>query len=253
MAYYTFTVEGYHIDKTRSLIQDTDEVGGSLQVGSDKLPAQSRSNGKVGGGDWPIGFVFGPILVSQSTTPVALSYMIYNGDASKLPKSLADYTADLVGKAMESLIKGKPPEQADSSDQFDFPGGPKSDNANFDDSSWLETLEFVALAGFLFPDCDGFVAADTIGTIKRSWDALIDQAGGVTLHQSSRYPGSNSPTGCGGNSDYTVRWSVLRERASGPGPHSLRQFLATHQLSAKSGLRRLVPGETAISVRGLMS
>jgi hypothetical protein len=253
MAFYTFTVEGYHIDKTRSLIQDTDEVGGSLQVGSDKLPAQSRSNGSVGAGDWPIGFVFGPILASHPNTRVVLSYLIYNGDASKLPKSLADYSADLVGKAMESLIKGKSPEQADSSDYFDFPGDPNRDNPNFDDSSWLETLEFVALAGFLFPDCDGFVAAETIGTIKTSWDALIDQAGGVTLHQSARYPGSNSPTGCGGNSDYTVRWSVSRERVSGPGPHSLRQFLSLHQLSAKNGLRRLIPGEPAISVRGLMS
>ncbi len=253
MAFYTFTVEGYHIDKTRSLIQDTDEVGGSLQVGSDKLPAQSRSNGKVGGGDWPIGFVFEPILVSQSTTPVVLAYLIYNGDASKLPKDLADFSADLVGKAVNSLITAKSPEQYDLNDITAYPGAPDNANFNWDDPSWIKLLEFVTLASFIFPDCDGFVAGSTIAKVKNCWDAHIDQAGGVTLHQSVRYPGSDSPSGCGSNSDYSVRWSVLRERASGPGPHSLRQFLSIHQLSAKNGLRRLVPGETAISVRGLIS
>ncbi|MGA9565022.1 MAG: hypothetical protein WBS19_05825 [Candidatus Korobacteraceae bacterium] len=251
MAFYTFTVEGFHIDKLRSLIQDTDEVSGSLQVGSDKLPAQSRSNGSIGGGDYPIGFVFGPKLVSQSTTPVVLCYLIYNGDASKLPNSLAGFSADLVGKAVQSLITAKSPEQYDLNDITR--DGVDSDNFNWDDPSWIKLLEVVTLASFVFPDCDGFVAAGTIAKVKTSWDALIDQAGGVTLHQSVRYPGSDSPSGCGGNSDYTVRWSVLRERVSGPGPHSLRQFLATHQLSAKSGLRPLIPGEPVISVRGLMT
>ena len=253
MAFYTFTIEGFHIDKVRSLLQDTDEVGGALQVGNEKLPAQSRSNGSVGGGDWPIGFVFGPKLVSQATTPVVLSYLIYNGDASKLPSSLADFSADLVGKAMEEMIKGQSPEQYDLNDITPYPGAPDRDNFNWEDPSWLKVLEFVSLASFIFPDCDGFVAGGTIGKIKTSWDALIDQAGGATLHQSVRYPGSGSPSGCGGNSDYTVRWSVSRERVSGPGPHSLRQFLSTHQLSAKNGLRPLIPGEPVISVRGLMS
>ena len=253
MAFYTFTVEGYHIDKTRSLIQDTDEVGGSLQVGSDKLPAQARSNGKVGGGDWPVGFVFGPILASQSTTPIVLAYLIYNGDASKLPKDLADFSADLVGKAVDSLIKEKSPEQYDLNDVTAYPGAPDNQNFNWADPSWIEVLEYVTLASFIFPDCDGFVAGSTIAKIKDRWDALIDQAGGTALHQSVRYPGSDSPSGCGGNSDYTVRWSVLRERVSGPGTHSLRQFLSLHQRTAKNGLRRLTPGEPVLSVRGLMS
>ena len=228
-------------------------MSGSLQVGTEQLPSQSRSNGSVGGGDWPIGFVFGPILVSQSNTPVVLTYLIYNGDASKLPSSLAAFSADLAGKAADSMFKQKSPEQYDLNDVTPYPGAP--DNANFEwqDPSWIKVLEYVTLASFIFPDCDGFVAGGTIAKVKNSWDALIDQAGGVTLHQSVRYPGSDSPGGCGGNSDYTVRWSVVRERVSGPGPHSLRQFLASHQLSAKNGLRRLIPGEAVISARGLMS
>jgi hypothetical protein len=252
MAFYTFMIEGFHIFTTRSRGDDTDEVGGVLRLGNETLPAQSRANGDVDGGDFPIGFVFGPRLVSQPQTAVVLSYSIYNGDTSKLPKSLAELSSDLVGTAVDSMTKGKDPEQGDLSDYTNYPGAPDNANFNFGDGSWIKVLEFVALADFIFPDCDGFVAMGTIGREKKKWDALIDDAGGMTLRQSVRYPGSDSPAGCGSNSDYSVTWSILRERVSGPGPHSLKQFLAIHQLSAQNGLRLLVPGEPMTSVRGLM-
>jgi hypothetical protein len=228
-------------------------VGGCLQIGNETLPSQSRSNGDVDEGDYPIGFVFGPRLVSQPNTAMVLSYSIYNGDTSRLPKSLAEMSTDSVNKAVDSMIKGKDPEQADLSDFTNYPGAPENANFNFDTASWIKVLEFISMASFLFPDCDGFVAVGTIGREKKKWDALIDDAGGVTLHASVQYPGSNSPAGGGSNSDYSVRWSILRERVSGPGPHSLKQFLSIHQLNAQNGLRPLLPGELIISVRGLMS
>lgn len=253
MALYTFTIEGFHIDTTRSRGDDTDDEAGVLRVGTETLPAQSRSSGDVDGGDFPIGMVFGPKLITQPHTPVVLSYSIYNGDTSKLPQPLAAMNTDLTNKAVESMIKGKDPEQADLSDFTDYPGAPDNPNFNFDAGSWIKVLEFVALANFLFPNCDGFVVIGTIGREKKKWDALIDAAGGVTLHVTIRYPGTDSPAGCGSNSDYSVTWSILRERVSGPGPHSLRQFLLSHHLTPHPGLRSLVPGETSISVRGLMS
>jgi len=253
MAFYTFTIEGFHIDNTRSRFDDTDEVGGALQIGDETLPSQSRSNGDVDEGDYPIGFVFGPRLVSQPNTAVVLSYSIYNGDTSRLPKSLAAMSTDLVNKGVDSMIQGKDPEQGDLSDFTNYPGAPENANFNFDAGSWIKVLEFITLANFLFPDCDGFVAVGTIGREKKKWDALIDDAGGDIRHASVQYPGTDSPAGCGSNSDYSVRWSVRRERASGPGPHSLRQFLAIHQLSGQKGLRPLIPGEPAVSVGGLMS
>jgi hypothetical protein len=253
MAFYTFTIEGFHIDNTRSRFDDTDQVSGVLRLGNETLPAQLRSNGDVDGGDFPIGFIFGPKLMSQPNTAAVLSYSIYNGDTSRLPKSLAKLSTDLVGKAVDSMIQGKDPQQGDLSDFTDYPGAPNNPNFNFEDGSWIKVLEFAALADFLFPDCDGFVVIGTIGREKKKWDALIDAAGGVTLRQRVRYPGTDSPAGCGSNSDYSVTWSILRERVSGPGPHSLRQFLSIHQLSAQNGLRPLVPGEPIISVKGLMS
>ena len=40
MAFYTFTIEGFHIDNTRSRFDDTDQVSGVLRLGNETLPAQ---------------------------------------------------------------------------------------------------------------------------------------------------------------------------------------------------------------------
>lgn len=92
-----------------------------------------------------------------------------------------------------------------------------------------------AIGGFLFPDCDGFVAADGMGRTKSQWDKLIDSADGVTFRKALRYPGSNSPAGCGSNSDYTVTWSVTRETVKG----SMRQFFKDRGLTSHPGVRSL--------------
>ena len=104
MALYTFTIEGFHIDTTRARGDDTDQVAAVLRVGNETLPAQSLSTGDVDGGDFPIGMVFGPSLISQHNTAVVLSYTLYNGDTSKLPKTLRALTSDLVDKAVEAMI-----------------------------------------------------------------------------------------------------------------------------------------------------
>lgn len=101
MALYTFTIEGFHIDTTRSRGDDTDDEAGVLRVGTETPPAQSRSSGDVDGGDFPIGMVFGPKIITQPHTPVVLSYSIYNGDTSQLPQPLAAMNTDLTNKAVE--------------------------------------------------------------------------------------------------------------------------------------------------------
>lgn len=253
MALYTFTLEGLHVETTRARGDDTDDVAADLRVGSETLSAQSLAMGDVDGGDYPIGLVFGPVLISQPDTPIVFNYSVYNGDESKLSKSLTDLTSDLVGKAVESMIEGKDPEQADLSDFTDYPGAPDNPNYNFDDGSWIKVLEFAALADFLFPDCDGFVALGTIGKEKQHWDMLIDAAGGTTYRQTIRYPGTDSPPGCGSNSDYSVTWSMVRIRLDATGPRSLRQFLSDNHLTGQDGLRSLTRGESSVSVWGVMS
>jgi hypothetical protein len=129
---------------------------------------------------------------------------------------------------------------------------PDGDNP-FEDTSWLQVLELKAFASFISPNCDGFVAIGAIGSTKGRWDALFDPAGGVAYSATVRYPGAESPAGCGSNSDYTVTWSVTRERVTGAGPHSLRQFLELHHIPLPPGTRALEPTNARISVRGIMS
>jgi hypothetical protein len=80
-------------------------------------------------------------------------------------------------------------------------------------------------------------------------DAL---SGPATDVSKTKEPGSNSPAGCGSNSDYTVTWSVIRERVSGRAPYSLRQFLQAQQLKLNPGLRSLDPTSKSISVRDFL-
>jgi hypothetical protein len=252
MALYTVKVEKIHIDKTRSLFNDTDHVSASLRVGNETLPSQDYFAGNSGGGDVGVGIVFGPRLMTQFNTPMVLSYSVYNGDPSKLDTGLAQLTSSLVDKAVESMLKPMDPQQADITDFTDYPGAPDNPNYNFDAASWVKVLEFAALANLLSTDCDGFVALGTIGKEKKSWDALITAAGG-TLEQSIYYPGTDSPPLCGNDSEYFVTWSVRRDQAPAAGIYGVRQFLSSCKITAQNGLRPLVPAETAISVRGLLN
>jgi hypothetical protein len=236
MNLYTFTLERFHVDNTRSRHEDTDTVAFGLQIGNQQFPVQSFFAGDVNNGDHAVNLRFASVLISESTMPVVISYQIYNGDASKLQRSLSALNADLANKAIESMMQQKT-EQGSPSDYTDFPdnGQPDTPDLDFSDPSWLLFLEFVTIGSFLFPDCDGFVAVGTIGKAKNTLDTLIDSAVGNTYRHSIRYPGGDSPAGCGSNSDYTVTWSVTRERIIG----SLRQFLNTHHLTLHPGIRSL--------------
>jgi hypothetical protein len=66
--------------------------------------------------------------------------------------------------------------------------------------------------GFLFPDCDGAVADQVMVTTGGElWSLLrgskVDGTG-VMLTGTTSHPGTDSPSGCGDNSDYTVGWEV---------------------------------------------
>jgi hypothetical protein len=64
------------------------------------------------------------------------------------------------------------------------------------------------LGGFLFQDCDGIVAVEQIQFTGRDLHlktGIGELDSVITLH-----PGTDSPTGCGGNSQYEVTWSIKR-------------------------------------------
>src|SRR5260221_4450731 len=257
MPLYTFKLEKFDVDNERSRHEDTDEVTFGLQVGSQRFSVQSFSAGDVNNGDHGVNLVFGPVFISDSASPVIFSYQIYNGDSSKLQVSLAALNNDLANQALTFMQQKI--DQGNPADYTDFPSNQnpdknKDDNVPFNDGSWIQFLEFVALGSFLFPDCDGFVAVGTIGKEKSEWDRLIDSAGGTTYTHSIRYPGSDSPAGCGSNSDYTVTWSVTSKRIiGGPGQQSLRQFLQAYHVTLRPRICSMGPTNPPINARKLMT
>jgi hypothetical protein len=65
-----------------------------------------------------------------------------------------------------------------------------------------------ALGSFLFQDCDGLVAVEQ--NIFTGRDLRLQTAVGSLASVTTDHPGTDSPTGCGANSDYEVTWSVVQ-------------------------------------------
>ena len=253
MALYTITLQKYTIYNTRSRHQDTDQGIFAVAIGTERFPARTFTSGDVNNGDHILNLSVGAAPLG-SDVPIALTYQIYNGDTSKLSISLPDLSRDLADKAID-FVQQKI-EQGDLSDYTDFPSdGEPPDRANdyFVDASWVGVLEFIDIGSLIFPDCDGFTVIGTVAKARSTWDALIDAAGGTTFSQTIRYPGSDSPQGCGSNSDYSVTFSISRRASTGPGPFSLRNFVADNGLKLNPGVRSLDPSTTGqISLKTLM-
>ncbi|KAA8888790.1 hypothetical protein F3087_07175 [Nocardia colli] len=246
MGVYRCTLEQFHIDNTRSRHEDTDTVQFGLRAGDRSFGSRSFDAGDVNNGDHGVGLTF-TTVIADPATPVAFSYQIYNGELDELPKDLAATNDQSITAAIDAMRRSA----AEPDGAVEYPAGSGLDGSGigFLDFSWLNVIKDIYRLGqFLFPNCDGFVAAGTVGKNKTAWDRAIDVAGGTTYRQTIRYPGYDSRAGCGSNSDYTVTWSITRSRANGP---SLRNFLRENNLTLAPGLRSLTPGEP-LTLRHLM-
>ena len=194
--------------------------------------------GDLNNGDYNVGLAFEDILIADPATPVIFNYQIVNnGHASQadLDKALTSGAAQLAAKGAAAL-----------GDEL-VPGT---------GSIWGMAASAAVqwLGGILFADCDGPVAIDQVAVRTDAIDQAIEKANaGGTYSDTRFYPGTDSPAGCGSNSQYTVTWSVTHERISSPGPYSLRQFLQAHQVTLHPGLRSLAPTNPRISLRALLS
>jgi hypothetical protein len=247
MALYQFVLERFHIDNTRSRHEDTDTVTFGVRAGSTQTFLQSKAVGDVNNGDHNVAIASPPLYLPTGGKPAVFSYYIYNGDTAKLAISLDDITGKVIDLYTQQILEGglSQDPKAEIPDDPDLPN-----SATFDDTSWVNVFELAAIGSLLFPDCDGMVAADVIGRSKGDLDAAIDNAGGMSYTQNRRYPGTDSPAGCGSNSDYTVTWSVTRFRDNGT--HSLRALLEKSHAILQPGIRSLNNGH-AMSVRDLLS
>lgn len=97
----------------------------------------------------------------------------------------------------------------------------KSDgNIPGDDGGWICIAARIgaAIFGWLITDCDGPVAADRVQFKGADLDRIVPNPSNLiaqpetarTYHWSRNYAGSDSPTGCGSNSDYRIDMGFIR-------------------------------------------
>lgn len=178
---YEFTLESFQILNTRSLHNDTDHVSFALKVGNKVYPAKVKHMGDVNNGTHKVNLSFKDVEIPKEDTKIVLTYLIMNNGHSQ------DKVSAWLKKGAEALL----------SKGAEAVGGP-----------WGVVVGIVGDLGLniLFANCDGWVAGDCIQLTGREVEGW-----GQSHRVTRNYPGMDSPTGCGSNSDYRVTWSVKRQ------------------------------------------
>jgi hypothetical protein len=151
----------------------------------------------------------GPVVINDPTAKVAFMFQLLNtgnapqgalsGRIAGTADQLAGITAGLSGVGATAVLMG----ESAAVVSIPFAAG-------------LALEAFANLWSWLEVDCDGPVAFDQISGPRYVLDAWTDNPTGSVRTQQN-YPGAESPTGCGGNSNYDVTWSLYHaDMASGP-------------------------------------
>ncbi|MEP6968542.1 MAG: hypothetical protein ABI906_10730 [Pseudomonadota bacterium] len=186
---YRFSVDFVQANTARSLNTDTDTAQATIAPG--KWPTQTKvqnvdSIGGTSPSQWQTNLLtFAPITVEMCETATFNYLIINNGHADQVT---LDTAITQVGQALASKVI----EFATGSSLLGAAGG----------------FLLGALGSFLFQDCDGLVAAEQNQFHGR--DLRLKTETGALNSVTTDHPGTDSPTGCGANSDYEVTWSVKR-------------------------------------------
>jgi hypothetical protein len=199
---YTFTVEDFIIHDTRAVHNDTLQLSLSAHVDGDVVASRVISIGDCDNGEYStvdfvpsdVGPGLGPVVINDPTSKVAFNFQLVNGSlpAGTLSGSFAAAADKLA--SMGAGVAG-----ADAAALATGPTG-------------LLLIGLSELWSWLSVDCDGPVAVDQISGPRYVLDAWTDNSA-ESVRMQKRYPGSDSPMGCGGNSDYEVIWSLQHSRA----------------------------------------
>jgi hypothetical protein len=179
---YIFRLLDFKILKTRALHEDTNHVSFAVKVGdSDMAQPLILHTGDVNDGLHGINLSFGPMPINDATR-VTFNYQIVNSgheNRSDIEKALFD--------GADKLAKGA------------FATG----------SVWgIAAGAAIEILKAIFDlNCDGPVAIDQFSFTGAELRNLTPHG----MHNEIRnYPGTDSDPFCGGNSNYTVTWSVIR-------------------------------------------
>lgn len=199
-----FSLDSFAITNTRSRHTDTDYISVSLAVGSRPPVSSTRAMGDLNNGNYPVGIAFNNIPVASSETAIFSYAIVNNGHAdptfieqqleqlvSTLASKGAQAAATAVGTAIGAAVGAS----------IGTAIVPIIGTALGALTGWIVT----SIGGLIFVDCDGPVAAGfhpfTASQIQQA------TAGGRIAQFTDDNPGTNSPDGCGSNSQYQVTFS----------------------------------------------
>ena len=189
---YYFAVGNVHIDNTRSRHEDTDYFTSSVTVG-DRSLKHYQFMGDVNNGDHDISAIIGPVPIEDTGVKVSFSYQVVNAghsDPSAIQKGLSDAADSIAKKLWDKGLAG---------DLWSAAG-----------AGAIELVTKILLPAFT-ANCDGLVVLDQI---SRTGAQLLTKTK-VGWSEARHYPGTDSSTGCGGNSDYTVDFNIYRSHWTG--------------------------------------
>lgn len=231
---YTFRMAQYRITDTRARHNDTDVVGYTLGFGGHSY-TQTLPPADVNNGNHDIGLEFPGLTFSDPAATVTLSYAITNAGHDS-----ADVEAAFK-KGVDLLFGGS----GGKNGSGDGSGNGKSGDGGMTGThprsigGSLLMLAIDEALQLLFANCDGAVAADQIELPLSEIDALFPQGACVST-VTRNYPGTTSPSGCLGNSNYYVTQTITRTRV-GDASHPVagRPFIVANR---SSGLVLDIPG-----------
>jgi len=185
--------------------EDTDFVGFTLTVGNNPSQTINKAMGNLSNNNtYNIGLIFEGITVNPGDSVIFNYHVINSGQPEPQALAYLEQTLEKVTSAGVTALA-----QALSAALGAAIGGilglaipvPLLGSA-------LGALGGLLLSkawGFLFADCDGPVAA-ALHIWSSNYLAAVTSGGAFT--NTENHPGVNSPTGCGGNSNYNVTWSI---------------------------------------------
>ena len=197
MPKYTFNLHSFVINHRRTNHlwgggSDTVKIAVALQVGDFRYPSLYRNIGDLSdtGKEYVVDLAFRDIEIHDYNTPIKFSFVMANsgyGDEAKLADILKKGADYLAGLAVSSI--------------------PKTGFWGLVAAGASELAKYLVneLVPIIAADCDGLVASDVFAF--RAGD-LLTATEQQPWHSIRSYPGTDSPHGCGGNSDYTVGCSI---------------------------------------------
>jgi hypothetical protein len=213
MDFYRFVVTNFKIDATRAIHNDTLHLTHTVHVDGDMVALNALALGDFNNGSYDTqSYVHGTdtlgitnLVINNPLAKVSFLFQLLNAgniSSNAVLTGRVTATADqLAGIGSGLFAAGAAGAQGISGLGLAGAG-----------ALGVALEVFANIYAWLSTDCDGPVAVDHLSGPRFVIDAWADADPTGTITRNIHYPGTDSPEGCGGNSDYTVGWLVQHWR-----------------------------------------